>query len=100
MIKNATEARALAMINPVDNIVTTILERIEKVAGDDTLKPEARRYIHIKDFGFGSSQWYSNQPSPDSLHGRVMDRLRGLGFAVSIDAIESQFVDIYLVIKW
>lgn len=97
MIKNAAEALALSQTSPVCDIVHEILARIEKVASDDSLEPAARRFIRVGDHGFCSPLRILDNDLPNSKCGRIMDRLRAVGFVVSIN---TDPIDPYLEIKW
>jgi len=73
--------------------VDTILAGIAKAA-------EAGRYIYTtRDYGFGTST-YCNEDQYPELCKAILKELRALGFRCSCNAIERQFVDLWLEIHW
>lgn len=72
--------------------VGQILEDVKKAAasGEFCLKSYA--------CDFGSGNCYSGKPN--ALQAAVMAKLKSLGYKVSIQAQERQFVDVWLEVSW
>lgn len=87
---NATEAHKLAEENNVDEILKGITNQIKRSAENGEFEAKVRKY------GFG--ELYGGYPNEKQL--QVINELKKLGYNVRMQAISSQFIDIYLEITW
>lgn len=73
--------------------VETILAGIVKAA-------EAGKYEYtIRDYGFSTST-YCNECDYPELCKAILKELRALGYRCNVQAVERQFVDLWLEIRW
>jgi len=73
--------------------VDTILASVAKAAG------EGKYIITVRDYGFGTSTYCNERDYPD-LCKSILKELRDLGFECVPCAIERQFVDLWLEVRW
>ncbi|MBC3375756.1 hypothetical protein HU762_17540 [Pseudomonas sp. SWRI92] len=89
----ADKARDMARAKDPAFAVDTILAGIAKAA-------EAGKYEYsVRDYGFGTST-YCNEKDYPELCKVVLQELRGLGYRCEVRAVERQFVDLWLEIRW
>lgn len=89
----AAEAAALAQAKDPAFAVDTILAGVKKAA-------EAGRYEYTtREYGFGTST-YCNERDYPPLCIAILKELRALGYSCAVHAKESQFVDLWLSVKW
>lgn len=89
----AGKARDIARAKDPAFAVDTILNDIAKAA-------EAGKYEHtVRDYGFGTS-CYCNEDKYPELCKAILKELRALGYRCDVQAIERQFVDMWLEIRW
>lgn len=93
MRMTADKARDIARAKDPAFAVETILAGIAKAA-------EAGKYEYtIRDYGFGTST-YCNECDYPELCKAILKELRALGYRCSVQAVERQFVDLWLEIRW
>ncbi|CAI8755623.1 Gln_synt_b-grasp domain-containing protein [Pseudomonas chlororaphis] len=89
----ADVARGMARAKDPAFAVDTILAGIAKAA-------EAGKYEYsVRDYGFGTST-YCNESKFPELCKTILKDLRGLGYRCEVRAVERQFVDLWLEIRW
>ncbi|MNJ40329.1 hypothetical protein D3C77_352210 [compost metagenome] len=90
---SAQTARDIARAKDPAFAVDTILADIAKAA-------EAGKYEYtIRDYGFGTS-CYCNEDKYPELCKAILKELRGLGYRCTVQAVERQFVHMWLEIRW
>lgn len=89
----AAEARQLAQAKDPAFAVETILAGVKKAAD------EGKYEYTTRDYGFGAST-YCNEKDYPPLCKAILKELRDLGYACTVHARESQFVDLWLSVKW
>lgn len=73
---------------------------IETIVGGITKAAESGKYEYtIRDYGFGTS-CYCNEEKYPELCKAILKELRGLGYRCTVQAVERQFVDMWLEIRW
>lgn len=89
----ALKARDIARAKDPAFAVDTILAGVAKAA-------EAGKYEYtIRDYGFGAS-CYCNEKDYPELCKAILKELRGLGYRCTVRAVERQFVDMWLEVRW
>lgn len=89
----ALKARDIARAKDPAFAVDTILAGVAKAA-------EAGKYEYtIRDYGFGAS-CYCNEDKYPELCKAILKELRGLGYRCTVQAVERQFVDMWLEVRW
>lgn len=89
----ADKARDMARAKDPAFAVDTILAGITKAA-------EAGKYeFTVRDYGFGTST-YCNEKDYPELCKAILKDLRALGYRCDVRAVERQFVDLWLEIRW
>lgn len=89
----AEKARDISRSQDPAFAVDTILAGIAKAA-------EAGKYEYtVRDYGFGTSTYCNAKDYPE-LCKAILKELRALGYRCECQAIERQFVDMWLEIRW
>ncbi len=89
----AEKARDLARSKDPDFAVDTILADIAKAAEQGKYELVERGY------GFGTSTYCNAKDYPE-LCKAILRELRSLGYRCEVQAVERQFVDMWLEIRW
>ena len=93
-IFNAEQARRISDENSVDGLFNIIISEIKQEAARGGYKYVTRNY------GFGESNLYDVETNYPSRISGTLKKLRGVGFQAEVVSQESQFVDIFLEVKW
>jgi hypothetical protein len=89
----AEKARDIARAKDPEFAVDTILADIAKAA-------EAGKYEYTtRDYEFGSKCYCSEDRYPE-LCKSILKELRALGYRCTVQAVERQFVDMWLEVRW
>lgn len=89
----AEKARDIARAKDPAFAVESILADIQKAA-------EAGKYEYLeKGYGFGTDT-YRNEKDYPELCKAILKELRALGYRCQVQAVERQFVDLWLEISW
>jgi hypothetical protein len=89
----ADKARDLARAKDPAFAVDTILAGIAKAA-------EAGKYEYtLRDYGFGTA-CYCNEKDYPELCKAILKELRTLGYRCEVKAVERQFVDMWMEVRW
>lgn len=91
---NAEDAKKLSSLSDPNELLKTILGEIKECSLQGKWKYTTRSY------GFGESILYDNETNYPHKIKEVLRLLRDLGFTASIESVESQFVDIFLLVTW
>jgi hypothetical protein len=89
----AEKARDISRSKDPAFAIDTILADIAKAA--ETGKYE----LTLRDYGFGTSTYCSEKDYPE-LCKAIIKELRALGYRCAVQAVERQFVDLWLEIRW
>ena len=89
----ALKARDIARAKDPAFAVDAILSGVSKAA-------EAGKYEYtIRDYGFGTSCYRNEKDYPERCKA-ILKELRGLGYRCTVQAVERQFVDMWLEVRW
>lgn len=91
---NAAEAKKLSSLSDPNELLKTILAEIKQRALEGKWEYTTRSY------GFGESELYASEQTYPHKIKEVLKMLRDLGFTAKIRTTDSQFVDIFLHVKW
>ncbi|MBO6278763.1 MAG: hypothetical protein J6N20_15305 [Pseudomonas sp.] len=92
-LMTAETARDIARAKDPAFAVETILIEVAKAA-------EAGKYEYTtRDYGFGSHT-YCNEKDYPLLCKAILKELRELGYQCQVNAVERQFVDLWLEVSW
>jgi hypothetical protein len=91
---DANDAKKLSSLSDPNELLKTILTEIKERALEGKWEYTTRSY------GFGESTLYDAEQNYPHKIKQVLKMLRDLGFTAKIRMHESQFVDIFLHVKW
>lgn len=89
----AEKARDIARAKDPAFAVDAILAGVTRAA-------EAGKYEYTtRDYGFGTST-YCNEKDYPELCRAILKELRALGYRCNVNAVDRQFVDLWLEVRW
>lgn len=90
----AEEARKISMEHDPTIAMNAILSGIE-----ETARTGSTVYV-TREYGFGDGSCYTTEERYPTLCKAILKELRDLGYVATVKSKTSQFVDIYLEVKW